>query len=109
MSYEGDNEMTRLPTSPADIKPEVFLKRHFRQHGYARVSNKKRKKELGQNYKKGYEVRLVATTRTELRQIRQWLRQAGFKAGKPFQKGTRIVQPVYGKATVEWFTGKKIK
>jgi hypothetical protein len=68
-----------------------------------------RSKSGGQKYKKGYEVRLVAATRQELKQIRQLLIQIGFKPAKPFRKARRIAQPVYGKAAVKWFAPAKLK
>jgi hypothetical protein len=93
-----------LRPSSADEKPDVLLKQFFQQHGYVRVANETRKEQLGQKYKKGYEVRLVVKTQSELAHIRQLLHQIGFKAGKPFQKHSRIVQPIYGQSAVEWFS-----
>ncbi len=98
------SQMGQLRPSSADERPDVLLKQFFQQHGYVRVANETRKEQLGQKYKKGYEVRLVAKTQSELVHIRQLLHQVGFKAGKPFQKYSRIVQPIYGKSAVEWFT-----
>jgi hypothetical protein len=90
--------------------PAIRLKQLFRLNGCVRVPNRKRIKRLGrQKYKKGYEVRLVAATRQELKQIRQLLRQIGFKPAKPFRKARRIAQPVYGKAAVKWFAPAKLK
>lgn len=97
----------RCPSS-TDEKPEVLLKQFFQQHGYVRGPNETRKKQLGQTYKKGYEVRLVAKTQSELAHIRHLLGQIGFKAGKPFRKHGRIVQPIYGKSAVEWFSSSTV-
>lgn len=83
------------------------MKRFFRQHGYVRVTNLDLREELGQKYKKGYEVRLVAVSQRELTWLRRLLKQAGFKPGKPFQKHSRIVQPIYGREAVEWFLSQK--
>lgn len=86
----------------SDEEPEIALRQFFQQHGYVRVADKERK-EQGAKYKKGCEVRLVARTESELMLIRHWLEQVGFKPGKPFRKHNRLVQPIYGKAAVEWF------
>ncbi|HRQ37948.1 MAG TPA: hypothetical protein PLD25_08540 [Chloroflexota bacterium] len=83
---------------------EVLLAWYFQRNGYVRVVNEERRQQLGQMYKKGYEVRLVVNNEKELAHIRHLLEQIGFKAGKPFQKHCRIVQPVYGKRSVEWFS-----
>ncbi len=95
--------MSRLPQAAADESPEGLLRQAFRRSGYVRVVDKTLRKEMGQKYKKGYEVRLVVKTKRELTQIRQLLRQVGFKTGKPFEKHSRMVQPIYGKSAVEWF------
>lgn len=59
--------------------------------------------EEKQTYKKGYEIRFVARSETELKEIRQALRKTGFKPGKSFQKARQIVQPIYGKQQFEHF------
>lgn len=84
-------------------KPELFLTQFFQRNGYVRVPNRETKKELGKSYKKGYEVRFVLETQSELDQVRDLLMQAGFKPGKPFKKHSRIIQPVYGKRAVGFF------
>jgi hypothetical protein len=75
----------------------------FHRNGYFRVVNPRRRKQKGQNYKKGYEIRFVARNREELREIRLLLKKAKFKRGKPFLKGLQFVQPVYGKKFYEQF------
>ena len=82
---------------------ESNLKKLFKASGYVRLAHRELREKLGQKYKKGYEVRFVLSTKTELNQARQWLSQMGFKPGKPFAKHRRVVQPVYGRAAVEWF------
>lgn len=101
--------MSRLPQSSADEGPEVLLRRFFQESGYVRVADQARRKEMGSDYRRGYEVRLVVETHGELAQIRQLLRQVGFKAGAPFKKHNRIVQPIYGKAAVEWFLSTSVE
>ncbi|RME48593.1 MAG: hypothetical protein D6791_02890 [Chloroflexi bacterium] len=95
------NDSTELSTIQ---EAEAFLRELFQRNGYVRVPNEKRRQEVGsQKYKKGYEVRLVANSEEELEEIRQALRQLGFRPARPFQKHRQIVQPVYGKQAVEWF------
>ncbi|MCL6623366.1 MAG: hypothetical protein K6T17_01960 [Fimbriimonadales bacterium] len=72
------------------------LRRYYKRNGYVRLPDTSRKGKKGTGYKKGYEVRLVAHDRDELRAIRDLLRDAGFRVPKFFTKQTRIVQPVYG-------------
>jgi uncharacterized membrane protein affecting hemolysin expression len=97
-------------TNMANKQPAVQLKQFFQRNGYVRMADKKRINELGrQRYKKGYEVRLVATNEDELVEIRRLLEQLGFKPGKPFQKKRQIIQPIYGKEAVEWFLSTKLK
>ena len=96
--------MSRIRSSSSDEEPAVLLKHVYERSVYIRVANLTRKEELGQKYKKGYEVHLVAKTRGELANVRRLLRQLGFKVGKPFQKHRRIVQPIYGKSAVKWFS-----
>lgn len=78
----------------------------FRRNGCVRLVDEQRRKEWGQKYKKGYEVRLIANSKEELETIRQLLQQAGFKPGKPYKKRLQFVQPVYGKSAVDWFTSQ---
>ena len=78
----------------------------FRRHGYTRRQNRARLAEEGYlRYKKGDEVRLIAESEAELTTIRRLLRQAGFRAGRPFAKGRRFWQPVYGREAVRRFLG----
>ena len=54
-------------------------------------------------YKKGDEVRLVATSEAELACIRAELERAGFKPGRPFRKAGQYRQPIYGREEVARF------
>jgi hypothetical protein len=85
---------------------EMLLLGFFQRNGCVRVVDEKRRKELGQKYKKGYEVRLVAYSREELEIMRRLIQQSGFKPGKPYKKHRQFVQPVYGKLAVDWFTSQ---
>lgn len=78
----------------------------FRRNGCVRLVDEERREKLGQKYKKGYEVRLTANSKEELETMRQLLAQSGLKPGKPYKKRRQFVQPVYGKAAVDWFTSR---
>jgi hypothetical protein len=82
--------------------PEVVerLAVFFHRNGYVRRVDAVRRVQEGQHYKKGAEVRLVAESRAELKEIRQLLRKAGFKLARPFAKARQWRQPVYGVAEV---------
>jgi hypothetical protein len=76
----------------------------FRRNGYVRPPAAKRL--AGQGYgrfRRGYEFRLTAKDRSELRLVRDLLRQAGFRPARPFVKGRQFRQPVYGRAELQRF------
>lgn len=89
--------------------PEALLRQCFREGGCVRVVDKTRRKKMGQLYKKGYEVRLVVRTRAESLKIRGLLRQVGLNPAATYVKRNQIVQPVYGKAAVEWFLSTSVE
>ena len=82
-------------------KTVVILSQLFHRNGCVRVPDSKLRKVGSQTYKRGFELRFVARSETELKQINRLLRDAGFKPGKPYQKGRQNVQPVYGRETVK--------
>ena len=88
---------------------ERLLITFFERNGFVRLVNEKRREQEGQKYKKGYEVRLVAYSEEELKNMRQLLLHVGFKAGKSYKKHRQIIQPIYGKTAVEWFMGRAKK
>lgn len=90
---------TRPKVAPA---PEVVrqLSAYFHRNGYVRRLNARRRAREGQLYKKGAEVRLVAESLAELKEIRRLLKRAGFKVARPFAKARQWRQPVYGVAEV---------
>lgn len=92
--------MTDVVPSPKVVKR---LSAYFHRNGYVRRADPVRQAEMGQLYKKGAEVRLVAASTAELAEIRRLLKQAGFKRARPFAKGRRSLQPVYGVAEVARF------
>jgi hypothetical protein len=75
----------------------------FHRNGYVRRINKARRKKEGRLYKKGNEVRLLASSVAELAEIRRLLKQAGFNLAQPFPKARQWCQPVYGVAEVSRF------
>ena len=76
----------------------------FRRNGYARPPAKKRLAGHGYGrFRRGYEFRLTAASRSELQRVRDLLRRAGFRPGRPFIKGRQFRQPVYGRAELERF------
>jgi hypothetical protein len=88
------------------IKKSVVtaLRDYFQRNGYVRQQNATRLAREGpQAYKKGDEVRLVAQSATELREIRRLLREAGFAPGRSFVKGRQYRQPIYGRDEVARF------
>ena len=95
-----------MDSSPLNTdSPTETLVRFFQRNGCLRRPNLDRRKEESANYKKGYEVRLVAFSKRELADIRRAIRKAGLKPGKPFKKVERWVQPIYGKESMEQFVG----
>ena len=89
------------------------LKDYLRANSYARVPDETRQEEGWGTYKKGYEVRIVVRTQTELKELRRLLQDAGFKPGKAYRKSARQsaqwVQPVYGKQPVNQLQALKTK
>jgi hypothetical protein len=87
----------------ATASARKFLAAFFRQHGYVRRPNWKRREREPQEYKKGWEVRLVAGTLAQLREVRRHLAEERFPLARAFRKHERWVQPIYGRATVQRF------
>lgn len=79
------------------------ISNYFLRNGNLRYPNEEIRMLKGQDYKKGYEVRLVAINKKGLLKIKSFLKKAGFKPGKPFQKNTQFVIPIYGKEVFEKF------
>jgi hypothetical protein len=80
------------------------LAEHFRRNGYVRPPAAKRLAAPGYGeFRRGFEFRLTADTRSELRRVRDLLRKAGFTPGRPFVKGRQFRQPVYGRTELERF------
>ena len=92
--------MAKVAPAPEVVERLAGL---FRRNGYLRWPNPIRRAADPRTYKKGYEVRLVAESKAELRQIRRLLRAAGFAPGRPFAKARQWRQPVYGRQAVARF------
>ncbi|MBI1904201.1 MAG: hypothetical protein HYS13_24160 [Planctomycetia bacterium] len=81
----------------------ALLAAHFEACGYVRLPNQTRRLSERRNYKKGWEVRLPATTHRELQFLRRVLKACGFKCGRAFRKRAGWILPLYGQAAVERF------
>ena len=81
----------------------------FERRGYIRRYDPQRRAREGQGYKKGYEVRFVLDSEAALQEVRRLLTAAKLRPGKPFRKYHHFVQPVYGRATMEWFVERVSK
>ena len=93
--------VARLDEVDKNIRFEI-ARRFSQKNGYIRYPDKGRiEKEGGQRYKKGQELRFVAESYNELAELRGLLRKAGFRVCNPFDKGRRLIQPVYGRNAVE--------
>ncbi len=76
----------------------------YRRNGYVRQQNPDRVESCGwAGYKKGSELRLSASSKDELEELRDLLREAGFKPGRPFVKGRLYRQPIYGQPAIDRF------
>lgn len=94
------------PDATPRPSPETIreLKRFFRRNGYVRQQNPERLALEGYaDYKKGDEVRLTAQDEQELEVIRELLGRAGFRPGRPFEKGRQYRLPIYGREEVRRF------
>jgi hypothetical protein len=88
----------------APVKPpEVVLVEFYQRNGYMRVPNLALRTDAPRDYKKGYEVRLVAKSQRELSTIRRLLKLVELRPGKPFPKHNQWVQPVYGRDALDLF------
>ena len=89
-------------------KARQILEEIFLRNGYLRVCNENKLKLYGsQNYKKGFEIRLIPIDLEELEMIRTSISKLGFTLCKTFIKHGHIVQPLYGKKITLEF--KKLK
>lgn len=91
-----EREATSHETNLKRTSAIRVLRRYYKRNGCVRIPNVARSGRRCTGYKKGYEVRLVAHDRDELRAIRDLLRDAGFRVPRFFLKHKQIVQPVYG-------------
>ena len=90
----------------SDPPPSVIAKlaASYHRNGYVRQQNRDRVESCGWfGYKKGSELRLSASSKGELEELRDLLRQAGFKPGRPFAKGRLFRQPIYGQPAIDRF------
>ena len=103
-SFGRTANWTLMSTSLISSRVINDLTALFNRNGYVRPPAKKRLAAKGTgHFRRGFEFRLTATSKSELRVIRKLLRQAGFKPGRPFTKGRQFRQPVYGRQELERF------
>lgn len=88
--------------NPAD-DPATRLRQRFHACGYVRSKDEGKAQDLAGKYRKGWEVRLVLRNDEDVQRTRRLIEQVGLKPGRPFLKSGRPVQPIYGKAAVDWF------
>lgn len=105
------NRSHRIATVETSAVSEAMaeLLRWFERGGYIRRYDPERRAQEGQGYKKGYEVRFVLGSEDDLQVVRRLLTAAELRPGKPFRKHQRYVQPVYGRAAVDWFVDRVSK
>lgn len=85
-------------------RPEFALVEFYRRNGYMRVPNETLREDAPREYKKGYEIRLIARSQRELTAMRRLIRQVDLRPGKPFPKHNQWVQPIYGRGAMDLFT-----
>ncbi|TVS20727.1 MAG: hypothetical protein EA424_02505 [Planctomycetaceae bacterium] len=85
------------------VRPEFALVEFYRRNGYMRVPNETLREDAPREYKKGYEIRLIARSQRELMAMRRLIRQVDLRPGKPFSKHNQWVQPIYGRDAMDLF------
>src|SRR5947199_9232653 len=93
----------QMPQPAMTTDSKEALRRRFLKNGCFRTPNPKRRKNEKGAYKKGFEIRLVATDEDDLAHLRRLLIDAGFKPGKSYPKHAQMIQPVYGADAVARF------
>jgi hypothetical protein len=77
---------------------------YYRRCGWSQTpADAELRHKLGDQYKRGFELRIAVHNERELAELRRVLAALGFKPSRPFPKVHRIVQPVYGRAAVARF------
>lgn len=102
MTQQKPRPHKRPGTTATKVSPRL-LKEIFTRNAYIRVPNMLLRKELGQGYKKGYEVRFAVKTEADVEVLKGLLEKAGFSPAKPFRKAQHLILPVYGKQAVACF------
>ncbi|MHA2611792.1 MAG: hypothetical protein V2G33_05365 [bacterium JZ-2024 1] len=81
-----------------ESSPAALLRAFYRRNGYVRAYSPERRKQL--HSKKGYEVRLIAINRDEVRALKNALKAVKIKPGSSFGKFGQFILPIYGKEQV---------
>lgn len=76
---------------------------YFARNGYVRGRSHDRLDEGHATYKKGWEVRLVLYSSSEVDEARRLIERAGMRPGRVFQKHQCWIQPIYGQEAVMRF------
>ncbi len=87
--------------------PLARLRAVLNKNGCVRMPSAARIPEGHADYKKGWEVRIVVDTRRELSEVRRLLKALKLLPGKPYVKGPRWVQPIYGRLAVQKIAGRR--
>lgn len=90
-------------SAPSPAHAREVLAQAFAARGRLRLPDARRRSRERQTYKKGFEVRLEASSRQEVSRIRGALRAIGLKPGREYRHHRHYVVPIYGRQAVEWF------
>ena len=93
-------KIKKLPDSK-NLKRLVSL---LQRNGCFRSPHQKLRKKLGQQYKKGWEVRFILNSGKELSEVRRLLKGLDIQGGSAYKKRSQWVQPIYGKDAVGRFS-----
>ncbi len=94
-------DATRSRSTRPGLDPRLL--RLYQRNGCLRMADPARRAQEGEQYHKGYEVRIILYTAEELALVRTLILDAGLKPGRPYKRRGDIVQPVYGRKAVERF------
>jgi len=91
---------TEPPAPSISKEASRFLAEVFVRGGCFRTPDRRRRRTEGQDYKKGYEVRLPVAGDAELARLRRCLKSIGIEPSGHYRKHRQIIQVVYGKTAV---------
>ncbi|MBI5851031.1 MAG: hypothetical protein HZB39_08375 [Planctomycetes bacterium] len=91
----------RAEDGPGPLPARLF--EFFMRCSCVRQPKGERRTDEPATYKKGWEVRLVLDDLDELTEARRLLARMRLRPGRPYRKGRKWVQPIYGRRAVEAF------